>query len=43
MNFETVLAVVIVLTLFGLTRTTELILEIRQKQRDRGKNQKIYL
>ena len=31
------------LTLFGLTRTTETVLDIRQNQRDRGNDPKIYL
>lgn len=43
MNFEIILLVVISLTLFGLIRSTETILEIRQKRRERGDDPKVYL
>ena len=43
MNFEIILLVVISLTLFGLIRSTETILEIRQKRREQGDDPKVYL
>jgi hypothetical protein len=43
MYFEIILLVVISLTLFGLIRSTETILEIRQKRRDQGDDPKVYL
>jgi hypothetical protein len=43
MNFEIILLVVISSTLFGLIRSTETILEIRQKRRDQGDDPKVYL
>ena len=43
MNFEIILLVVISATLFGLIRSTETILEIRQKRREQGDDPKVYL
>ena len=43
MNFEIMLLVLISLTLFGLIRSTETILEIRQKRRDQDDDPKVYL
>ena len=43
MYFEIILLVVISLTLFGLIRSTETILEIRQKRREQGDDPKVYL
>lgn len=43
MFLEVVLAVLLTLTLFGLAKSTENVLNIRQKQRDQGNDPKIYL
>jgi hypothetical protein len=43
MNFEIILLVVISATLFGLIRSTETVLEIRQKRREQGDDPKVYL
>jgi len=43
MNFEIILIVVIGSILFGLIRSTETILEIRQKRREQGDDPKVYL
>lgn len=37
------LLIIIGLTLFGLARSTETILDIRQKRRDYGNDPKVYL
>ena len=39
----TILLVVLSFTLFGLFRSTEKILDIRQKRRDQGTDTKVYL
>ena len=39
----TILLVVIGITLVGLVRSTETILDIRQKRRDQGTDSKVYL
>ena len=39
----TILLVVIGITLVGLVRSTETILDIRQKRRDQGTDTKVYL
>lgn len=43
MNFDLVLPVLIGLVLIGLARSTESILEIRQRRRDNGADLKTYL
>jgi len=43
MNFEIILFVVIGSILFGLIRSTETILEIRQKRREQDDDPKVYL
>jgi hypothetical protein len=43
MEFVITLIVVIGLTLFGLLRSTESVLDIRQKRRDQDDDPKVYL
>jgi len=43
MEFAITLLVVIGLTLFGLLRSTETVLDVRQKRRDQGNDPKVYL
>lgn len=43
MNFELALPVLIGLVLIGLARSTESVLEIRQRRRDNGVDLKTYL
>lgn len=43
MYFEIILFVLIGIILLGLVRSTETILDIRQRQRDLGNDPKIYL
>ena len=43
MLIGTILVVVISLILFGLVRSTERILDIRQQRRDHGNDTKVYL
>ena len=43
MEFAITLLVVIGLTLFGLFRSTESVLDVRQKRRDQGDDPKVYL
>lgn len=43
MHIDVVLLVVIGLTLFGLVRSTESLLEIHQRRRDQGDDPKIHL
>ena len=43
MNFEIILLIVTSSTLFGRIRSTETILEIRQKRRDQDDDPKVYL
>lgn len=43
MDFGLILIVVIGLVLLGLVRSTETVLEIRQRRRDRGDDPKVYL
>ena len=43
MYLEIILPVVLILILFGLTKSTENILDIRQHQRDQGNDTKTYL
>jgi hypothetical protein len=43
MEFAITLIIVISLILFGLLRSTESVLEIRQKRRDQGEDPKVYL
>jgi len=43
MFLEIVLAILLTVTLFGLSKSTENVLNIRQKQRDQGNDPKIYL
>ena len=43
MEFAITLLVVIGLTLFGLLRSTETVLDVRQKRRDQGDDPKVYL
>ena len=43
MEFAIVLLVLISLILFGLMRSTETVLDIRQKRRDQGDDPKVYL
>ena len=43
MNFEIILIVVISSILFGLIRSTETVLDIRQQRRDQGYDPKVYL
>ena len=43
MNFEIIMIVVISSILFGLIRSTEMVLEIRQKRREQGDDPKVYL
>ena len=40
---ETILPVLIGVILFGLVRSTETVLDIRQRRRDNGDDPKIYL
>ena len=40
---ETILLLTSVMVLFGLTRSTEKVLDIRQHQRDQGNDTKTYL
>ena len=40
---ETILLLTSIAILFGLTRSTEKILDIRQRQRDQGNDTKTYL
>jgi len=42
MEFAITLLVVIGLTLFGLLRSTESVLNVRQKRRDQGDDPKVY-
>lgn len=42
MYIDVILPVVIGLMLFGLARSTDSVLEIRQKRRDQGDDPKIY-
>jgi hypothetical protein len=43
MYITTILFVVIGLTLFGLMRSTETVLDIRQRRREQGDDPKVYL
>ena len=43
MYIEIVLLVLISTILFGLLRTTETVLDLRQKRRDQGDDPKVYL
>lgn len=43
MDFTMILIIVIGLILFGLIRSTETILDIRQKRREQGDDPKVYL
>lgn len=43
MYAEIILLVVLGLILLGLARTTEIVLDVRQKPRDQGDDPKIYL
>ena len=43
MNFEIIVSVVISSILFGLIRSTETVLDIRQQRREQGDNAKVYL
>ena len=43
MYVEVFLIAAIVLTLLGLVRSTEAILDVRQRQRDQGHDPKLYL
>ena len=43
MDFGLILIVVIGLILLGLVRSTETVLEIRQRRRDQGEDPKVYL
>jgi|RhiMetdeSRZDD1v2_1073273.scaffolds.fasta_scaffold04898_17 hypothetical protein len=43
MEFAITLLVVISLTLFGLLRSTETVLDVRQKRRDQDDDPKVYL
>ena len=43
MEFAITLLVVIGLTLFGLLRSTETVLDVRQKRRDQGNDPQVYL
>ena len=43
MFLEVVLSVVLILILFGLTKSTESVLDIRQSRRDHGYDSKTYL
>ncbi len=43
MNIEILFVVVAAIILYGLTRTTETILNVRQTERDHGEDVKIYL
>ena len=43
MNFEIIVIVVISSILFGLIRSTETVLDIRQQRRDQGDDLKVYL
>jgi len=40
---EAILLITSAVILFGLTKSTEKVLDIRQHQRDQGKDTKIYL
>lgn len=43
MNFEIIVIVVISTVLFGLIRSTEKVLDIRQQRREQGDDPKVYL
>ena len=43
MNFTITLIILISLILFGLVRSTETVLEIRQRRREQGDDSKVYL
>lgn len=43
MDFAMILIIVIGVILFGLVRSTESVLEIRQRRRDQGDDPKVYL
>jgi hypothetical protein len=43
MNLAIALIVLISLILFGLVRSTETVLEIRQRRREQGDDSKVYL
>ena len=43
MNFEIIVIVVISSILFGLIRSTEMVLDIRHKRREQGDDPKVYL
>jgi len=40
---ETILLLTSIVVLFGLTKSTETVLDIRQRQRDQGNDTKTYL
>lgn len=43
MNFAMILILVICLVLFGLIKSTETVLDIRQRRREQGDDPKVYL
>lgn len=43
MNFTITLIILISLIVFGLVRSTEAVLEIRQRRREQGDDSKVYL
>jgi hypothetical protein len=43
MDFAMILILVIALILFGLVRSTETVLDIRQRRREQGDDPKVYL
>ena len=43
MNFEIIVIVVLSSILFGLIRSTETVLDIRQQRREQGDDPKVYL
>ena len=43
MDFTMILIIVIGLILFGLIRSTEMVLDIRQQRREQGDDSKVYL
>ncbi len=43
MNFTITLIILISLIVFGLVRSTETVLEIRQRRREQGDDSKVYL
>lgn len=43
MHISTIFLVLTGLTLFGLVRSTETVLEIRQRRREQGDDPKVYL